>query len=308
MGLSNRGVFLTMHIEDQVREIIEIFELDVKDISNVPESNSSKVYLLTLSNDEKVILKIPYNIKKLKRELRALQLLENKTWVPDLLNIYHGDARLPGALLLSYIVGTPLSGQVTESIAHQMGILLASIHSIPSKKFLIIDETGEQDTDDVWINYKKNAIEKSVPFCEQVIKKAKLEKCLNFFDYYFNNFPSIDGPCLVHNDFRMGNVLINDSKVVGVIDFEVAGGGCANSDFSLVKTEVWDVCPGTKASFLAGYSTIRKVPNLEETLPFYVFHAAFTRIAFCIKRGLTNEKFYFDYHQQIDDILKTSCI
>lgn len=32
--------------------------------------------------------------------------------------------------------------------------------------------------------------------------------------------PEPDGPCVVHMDFRPGNILINDNKVTGIIDYE----------------------------------------------------------------------------------------
>lgn len=39
----------------------------------------------------------------------------------------------------------------------------------------------------------------------------------------------------------MGNILVKNFKVVGIIDFEVANGGLAESDFSLLKREVFDI-------------------------------------------------------------------
>lgn len=51
------------------------------------------------------------------------------------------------------------------------------------------------------------------------------------------------------------------------------------------------------------YKTIRKLPDIEKTLQFYDFFTAFSRIAWCVKRNKTNEKYYFEFSEQIDRIL-----
>lgn len=43
---------------------------------------------------------------------------------------------------------------------------------------------------------------------------------------------------------------------------------------------------------------------LDNTLSFYEFLTAFSRIGWCIKREKTNEHFYFEFNNQIDGILE----
>lgn len=94
--------------------------------------------------------------------------------------------------------------------------------------------------------------------------------------------------------------------IVGIIDFEVAHGGSADSDFSLISNEVWNHFKGTKESFLQGYKTIRKLPDIEKALPFYELYAAFTRVGWCVRRNKTDEPFYLEYNNQIDKMLGAS--
>jgi aminoglycoside phosphotransferase (APT) family kinase protein len=110
---------------------------------------------------------------------------------------------------------------------------------------------------------------------------------------------------LVHTDYRLGNILVRNSKIVGIIDFEVAHGGSADSDFSLISTEVWSRYKGTKESFLEGYETVRKLPDIEKALPFYEFYTAFTRVGWCVRRNKTDEPVYHEYSNQIDKIIGT---
>lgn len=70
---------------------------------------------------------------------------------------------IPGALLISYINGTPLAGNVTEELAYQMGIMLARIHNIQLKKYGEIETEGEKDKpsfylDNIIIMYTKNKV------------------------------------------------------------------------------------------------------------------------------------------------------
>lgn len=293
-----------MEMQDKLKKYYDIFELNVKRFDTVTESNSSNVYILTLEDGKKVVLKIPFNSQKLEREKKALELLRDKVPVPELIKYYNGDNLISGALLISYINGTPLAGNVTEELAYQMGIMLAKIHNIRLKKYGEIETEGEKDKQSVYLDNVKIMYTKNKVFCEKVMNSRKLSACDEIFNYYFSKLPIPEEPCLLHSDYRMGNILVNGSKVVGVIDFEVANGGAADEDFSILESEVFNVYAGTRESFLEGYKSIKKLPDLDNTLPFYKFLTAFTRIGWCVKRGKTNENFYFEFNNQIDKIIE----
>ncbi|GKU24125.1 hypothetical protein CFB3_23380 [Clostridium folliculivorans] len=71
-----------------------------------------------------------------------------------------------------------------------------------------------------------------------------------------------------------------------------------------LECEVFNVYAGTRESFSEGYKSIRKLPDLDNTLPFYKFLTAFTRIGWCVKRSKTNENFYFEFNNQIGRIIE----
>jgi hypothetical protein len=48
---------------------------------------------------------------------------------------------------------------------------------------------------------------------------------------------------------------------------------------------VWNAHLGTNEAFLAGYGEVRKVPELEETLPFYEFFNYYGGVAWAVRRG-----------------------
>jgi hypothetical protein len=57
-----------MEMQDKLKNYYDILELNVKRLDTVTESNSSNVYILTLEDGKKVVLKIPFNSQKLERE------------------------------------------------------------------------------------------------------------------------------------------------------------------------------------------------------------------------------------------------
>lgn len=70
---------------------------------------------------------------------------------------------------------------------------------------------------------------------------------LIYYNDILSEYEEVDAPCLVHMDFRPGNILVdNGLNIVGLIDFESAHGGSSEIDLTKVKQYVWDVYPNTK--------------------------------------------------------------
>lgn len=85
-----------------------------------------------------------------------------------------------------------------------------------------------------------------------------------------------------------------NGNLTGLIDFESARGGSADLDFTKVSHYVWAANPQTKPAFLAGYATIRPVPEIERTLPLYQLHNALGGVAWCVRRTNTDDPFFHE--------------
>jgi predicted Ser/Thr protein kinase len=145
-----------MQVQNLISKYCDIFELNVIEVAAVTKSNSSNVRILTLEDGKKVVLKIPFNSKKLEREKKALELLNGRVPVPKVIEYYEGDNTMSGALLISYMDGKPLTGYVSEELAYQIGVMLANIHSIQLKKYGEIETEGERDNPSIYLdNLKK---------------------------------------------------------------------------------------------------------------------------------------------------------
>lgn len=282
---------------NKVNKIIKNFRLNVQKIIAVPESYSSEVYCLILANNEKVILKIPYSQRKLFRELEMLELLEDKLPVPKVLDFWEGDEETPGAFLLTYIQGEPITELVDLKLAGQMGELLARLHQIPMKSYNLV-----QNESDWWKSIHTTFLN-WIPECKQVMSSNLLSNCIKVFEQFYQNLPEPDGPRVVHLDYRPGNILVNNSKIAGLIDFESARGGSADLDFTKPKIYVWDKYPKTKEEFIKAYESIRPLPDIAKTLPFYLFYNAFGGIAWCVKRKQLEGDFFKENLEQLKQTL-----
>lgn len=286
-----------------IQEAINKFNIKVATIINVPDSFSSQVVKLILTTGEKVILKIPYNRKKLLREFSVLNLLKDKIPVPKVLDFFDEGFDKGGALLLSYIDGESILGNVHKDISYQMGELLGKLHSVSSEYFGDIRNSNKVSKENDWWKMIFDWFQDWIPLCEKALSKDILYNCIDFFKEMYEDLPKPDGPCVIHLDYRPANILVKGNKIAGLIDFESSRYGSADIDFTKVKLEVWDKNIGAKVQFLKGYSSVRNVPYIEKTLPFYLFYNAFGGVGWCVKRKSLDSLFFKENIEQLKYIL-----
>lgn len=274
-----------------VQTIIERFNLNVLSIDHVPESFSSQVYKLNLTNGETVYAKIPYNRDKLYREYRMLDKLREVVPVPQVLDFWSGDDSISGALLLSEIKGIPCTGTIDRELAYQMGVFHAKLHEVTMPGYGVEVQDGYQLYDqNNWRNYIKDSFENFKEPCKEILERELFEKYIHHFESTFSSLPLPDGPCVVHMDFRPGNILVHNNAVVGIIDFESARGGSSEIDFTKIKRYVWDANPQSEIPYKEGYTTILPMLDLETILPFYNFYDAFSAVVWCKNRGIVKNR------------------
>ncbi|MBD2864007.1 phosphotransferase family protein [Paenibacillus oceani] len=270
-----------------ILKAIEKLKLNVLNIEDVPESFSSDVYKLILARGEHVFVKIPFNKDKLFREFQILETLKDIIPVPKVLDIWYGDETITGALLLSAIQGVPCTGVIDEKLSFQIGMYHAMLHEVkaPGYGYHLTDgyQLLEQNN---WRLHIQSNFEKWKEPCKEILDPELYERCILHFDRVFSALPDPDGPCMVHMDFRPGNILVNGNEVAGIIDFESARGGSSEIDFTKVNRYIWEVNPRTKIPFIEGYQSIRPMLALERALPLYDIYDAFSSVVWCKNRGI----------------------
>ncbi len=292
---------------DPVVAAVAHFRLDVAQMVTPAESYSSTVRLITLTGGERLVLKIPYTKVKLFREMTALRVLAADLPVPEVIDAWVPGDEAPGALLLSWLPGIALDPSIGAhgglDLIRQMGALLAALHAHRVAAFGEVHDPAASEPAGWW-GMMNRRFQLWIHTCTGVVPQRKLAEIEGVFAALSADLPTPDGPCWVHADFRPANILVEDGRITGLIDFESARGGSADFDFVKVSHALFDTRPGSREAFLAGYDTVRPHPDLTRTLPYYRLHNAVGGLAWCIRRTNVDDPFYRENEVVIAEIIE----
>lgn len=281
-----------------IQQLIRRFNLSVRLIEGVEDSHSSTVYKCTLLRGEVVYIKIPYTKIKFEREQEAYRILHNRVKTPQLLDSWAGDEKCPGALLLSSIEGTPLSGvETSPEIAFDVGVLHGSMHNV-----LLTNEMQLQSIQDKFEQWSSFYEQMFLGFAEDVKKVIEpdiVEMAIQQYRTMRSNLPIAEGPSFVHMDFRPANIIVSNGEVSGVIDFESVRFGATEADFTKIYRDFLSLDEKLEASYKEGYNSVRTLIDLEAVLPYYRFADSFNSIGWCVRRGIVGNQKFFDGNKQL---------
>lgn len=262
------------------------FNLQDYKINKIEHENGlvAQVYKVQL-NDKYFILKID----KLNNHLREIYFLEyfaNKIPMPKIYNKFEDVQSQSGAILMEYLEGELLNiEQFNNQIAYQCGIILAQIHSNKMQYYGdIIDKDSFTDNPRKIFTQK---FQEGLDECKNILPKELIEKSNKYFYKHINNLLNIaDGPCIIHRDFRPGNIIVKNNQVQGIIDWASGRIGFAQEDFVAMEHTEWSINSSTKQSFLDGYTSIRPVPEFNNIMPLLRLNRTIATLGFIFKRNL----------------------
>lgn len=272
--------------------IIHQFGLQIQSINEVEDSHSSTVYKCTLSSCENIFLKIPYTKLKYQRELEAYEILKDKLSIPEMLAYWTGDEECPGAFLLSELKGKPLTSNDSPTVAFQVGVLQAKMHTIHPPAGKVLNGIRNEFTN--WSHFIENQFYSFAKDVEGVLSPKIYRKAIEKFEEMKHQLPPSDGPGFVHMDFRPANIIVDNNKVSGIIDFESVRFGSTEVDFTKLYRDFLCLDTTLYESYREGYNSIRTLIDLEKVLPFYQFTDAFNSIGWCIRRGIEKNALFLE--------------
>jgi Ser/Thr protein kinase RdoA (MazF antagonist) len=264
------------------------------------------VYKIAQSNGKHLILKICSRSGDYLREAYFLNHFAGKLPVPRIMQLIPPETDLHGAVLMECLPGELLKIEdLNDKLAYKIGTLLGRMH---------LDRVeGHGDlTDPISLS-----IDPRIPFtmkfeegmdeCRDHLPSDLLANVRRYYDKHIDLLLSTDGPCIVHRDFRPGNIIIDQGKIQGIIDWSSARGGFAEEDFCPLEFGEWSTQHSYKQSFLDGYAKIRKIPDYQRILPLLRLSRAIGVIGFTVKRGIwqtKGAKIYQFNRQYLDSFLK----
>lgn len=241
------------------------------------------VYRITQTDGKQLILKICDRLNDYLREVYFLKHFQGIVLVPKIIQLIPPDDSLHGAILMEHLKGELLRcNENNENLYFEIGRSLALIHENRLKGYgdPIVNNLSDDPRD--YFNFK---FEEGLNECNDHLPLDLLNKCRQYHEAQLNLLLAVDGPCMVHRDFRPGNIMVYDGKLQGIIDWSSARASFAEEDFCSLEHGEWALNPTNKKSLIAGYASIRPVPDYNRLMPFLRLNKAIATIGFTVKRG-----------------------
>lgn len=250
------------------------------------------VFKISQPSSPDLILKICSRKGDFLRESYFLSRLAGKIPVPKIIQLIEPAVGLDAAVLMECVHGDLLKSElVSKSLAWEIGSLLALIHLEPVDGYGDLTDPSHL-SDDPRVPFAMK-FEEGLEECKNHLPKSLLETCRCHFYKDIDLLLSVDGPCVIHRDFRPGNLIACDGKIKGIIDWSSGRGGFAEDDFCPLELGEWS--SDCKSSFLEGYASIRRVPDYKRIMPLLRLSRAVAAVGFTVKRGTwksRNSKLY----------------
>ena len=264
------------------------------------------VYKVLQKNKPDLILKICDKKIQYDNEVFFLKHFNKQIPCPTLINnVYYKDSG-HGAVFMEYLPGTLLTPElITKELAYEIGKNLAVIHNNKTDGFGYL--TGGYKLKNTPETHFTEKFKESIEECRGHLPEELISKINN---YYYNNVSllnNIDGPCMIHRDFRPSNIIIDDNKLAGIIDWSSGRASFAEDDFSSIEHGEWKDFNGNKNHFLDGYSSVKTIPDYKNILPLLKLNKAMAIVGFIVKRrshDTTDTKPYRFNRKIIDTFFK----
>lgn len=196
----------------------------------------SKVFLLEAENKDSLYLKVSPRLPgfSLLQEKLNLEWLENRLPVPKvLLFAEYADTDY---LLLSELPGIPASDDSLKidipGVIEQLVSGLKMIHSLPIENCPFDTRAGAV------IELVRERIAKELVDTSDFDEERKGKTAEDIFKELFKTMPANEDKVFTHGDYCVPNVILNDGKLSGIVDWGNAGTADRYQDLALLTRSI----------------------------------------------------------------------
>lgn len=245
----------------------------------------AEVYKVILSDGTEYILKISEQSSHFFKEKYCLELLAGNPLVPKIINEVEPQDGVRGAILMSCLPGHTISlKEFSPELAYESGKFLAQLHQHKMPGFG--DFTCLQTLQPSARVHFVRKYEKYFDACAALFDAEILQRCKAYFYEHLYLLDHVEGPVLVHRDFRPGNMLVQDGKLCGFIDFASSAASFIEEDFIALELLYWSVDATSKEFFLEGYKIVRELPDYTKIMPLLCLVRAFNVLDFVVRTNI----------------------
>lgn len=292
---------------DKYKELLDLSGAEFCKIDH-DDAMIAVVYKILRPSKPPLILKLCAHEQDYHRELYFLRLLGSSLPVPAVVNTVEPSEKSAGAILLECLEGSLLQpDDWSTRLSYEVGSVLARLHLNRTDGYG--DLTKPQSLFPVASPYFEEKFNEELNECESHLPKSLVDKCQRYFTSYRHLLDNVDGPCIIHRDFRPGNMIVRDDKLQGIIDWAGARSGFAEQDFCPMEHKQWPNQPKHKRALLEGYASIRPVPDYQQIMPLLQIGRALAVIGFCVKSDTwegNNSKIYQYNRHFLDSFIFTT--
>ena len=178
------------------------------------------------------------------------EVLKKGVPVPEIVLVSNSNNDLGNSYVMKFIEGETIARKILRDecyksalplLAHQCGEAIAKIHSTPLKNLQFLPKKSPiQLIEDLYLLYE--SYKQPSPVFEYAYRWLKEQNYGNFED------------SLVHGDFRLGNILVNENGLTGIIDWELAHIGNPIQDLGWICGNSWRF--GNSKKVVGGFGDI----------------------------------------------------
>ena len=267
-------------MKKRIMKIFRNLDIDVDDVIPATNSYNSNVYIVS-SNDKKYVFKVNTKKSKTEVERKYMNYLHKYLKTPEVISSGLIDEK--GYIIMTFMEGENFfdeqANELSPAQIRNIGILLGTMHNLK-----LIDSDN-----DSWVIYLKNALDKTQDVLKKVFGKDN-EIIYNYLNnYILNNLKDNYKNSILHMDFRIGNLII-DNDSVGLIDME----SMKNGEYVFDFVKLFRVF--TKSNFeelVKGYKKVRNIDSeFDSKLNFYTLFDSYTSLWWSASRNKTDSDFY----------------
>lgn len=204
-----------------IQQAISKLGLEIQRVVPVSDSFSSSVLSFVTTQGQHLVLKLPWSRVKAEREIRALDLLQDHAFAPNLVDSLEIEGEL--ILLIQGLGGEPWqeSWELPPKTLYHIGLAMAQMHEVTVEGY-----SGCASWQSFLQENARGYIQRITGDDRDLAQIALqiLSENIDIVDFS-------GSAQLVHFDLRPGNVLVRESNFVGIIDFESWRGGHASMDY-----------------------------------------------------------------------------